>query len=139
MKKIKKEELELLSYQDIAKLILEDKKKGETTLTIFTEVCRQIGLTNEELQDKIGDFYTALTIDKRFTILKDGKWDLKANHTASIKTESDDDDDDSIGIEDNIDDENDDEDNDDDLESDDDFDEDGLEGLVIVEEEEDLN
>lgn len=136
MKKIKKEQLELLSYQDVAKLILEDKKKGETTLNLFTEICRQLGLSDEVLQDKIGDFYTALTIDQRFIILKDGKWDLKSNHSINIIIE---DDDDAEEVEDNFEETDEtDETEDIDVQPDDDFEENELEDLVVVDEE-DLN
>lgn len=146
MKKMKKEELELLSYQDIAKLVLSEKKKGETTINLFTEICKMLDLSNDELQDKIGDFYTGLTIDQRFIILKDGKWDLKANHTVQVVVEDEEENDDEIEeieekyvaeedeesvVEDN---------GTDDLDTqpDDDFEEDELEDLVIVTEE-DLN
>lgn len=87
--KIKKEELELMSYNDIAHLILKDKPK-QTTLNIFKKIVKMLGLSESVLENKIGEFYTALTNDKRFILLDDGKWDLKENHkTVSLTTDDD--------------------------------------------------
>lgn len=133
MKKLKKEDLELLSYQDIAELILKDKKKGESTIDLFTEICKLLGLSEEELKDRIGDFYTGLTIDQRFTIMKDGKWDLKSNHPVHVVVDYDDDNEE---IEENFEEEPDEnEPIDIDTNEDDDIEEDELEDLVVLDEE----
>ena len=87
--KIKKEELELMSYNDIAHIILKDKPK-QTTLNIFKKIVKMLSLSESVLENKIGEFYTALTNDKRFILLDDGKWDLKENHkTVSLTTDDD--------------------------------------------------
>ena len=78
-KKITKEELELMSYNDIAGVLLQDSPK-ETTLDLFTKIVDMLGLPKQTLESKIGEFYTALTNDKRFILLEDGTWDLKTNH-----------------------------------------------------------
>ena len=89
MIKIKKEELELMSYNDIANLILEEKPK-QTTLSIFKKIIKLLGLSDSVLESKIGEFYTALTNDKRFILLEGGKWDLKENHkTVSMVSDDD--------------------------------------------------
>ena len=137
MKKNKNEELELLSYQDIAELILKENKKGKTTIDLFTEISKKLKLSEKEVKSKIGDFYTALTFDKRFLILKDGKWDLRSNHLINIAIEEDDDED----LEENFEqDEIEIDEVEDDLDenSDDDVEDDGLEDLVIIDNE-DLN
>lgn len=87
--KIKKEELELMSYNDIAHLILKDKPK-QTTLNIFKKIVKMLGLSESALENKIGEFYTALTNDKRFILLDGGKWDLKENHKSVSLTNDDD-------------------------------------------------
>lgn len=47
-------------------------------------------LPEKVLESKIGEFYTALTNDKRFLLLEDGKWDLKVNHKSqNIAVEDD--------------------------------------------------
>lgn len=83
MEKLKKEELELMSYNDIAYLLLKDKK-DQTTAELFKQICKLLELSDKTYENKIGGFYTALTTDQRFILLDDGKWDLKENH--SIKT-----------------------------------------------------
>jgi DNA-directed RNA polymerase delta subunit len=80
-KKLKKEELELMSYNDIANILLKDKQK-QSTLDLFTKIVEMLELPKSTLENKIGEFYTALTSDKRFIMLEDGSWDLQQNHKA---------------------------------------------------------
>ncbi len=88
-KKLKKEELELMSYSDIANILLTEKPK-QTTLDIFSKIVDMLELPKNVLENKIGEFYTALTNDKRFIMLADGKWDLRQNHkTENIQLEED--------------------------------------------------
>ena len=79
MKNIKKEEIENLSYKDIAFLILENSKKGINTLDLFTKIVEILELSSSIIENKIADFYTSLATDKRF-ILVDGMWDLRKRH-----------------------------------------------------------
>lgn len=39
-----------------------------------------LDLTQSELRSKMASLYTQLSIDGRFALLKDGKWDLKSRH-----------------------------------------------------------
>ena len=39
--------------------------------------------------EKIGDYYTSLTTDKRFVILENGEWDIRDNHVLNIFLEED--------------------------------------------------
>lgn len=84
LNKMKKEELEQLSYGKIAELYLKENKQTLTTAELFKEVCNLLELPEEEYQNKIGDFFETLTISKEFILLSDGKWDLKSNHTVKI-------------------------------------------------------
>ena len=79
-----KEDIELLSYTDIAKLYLEENKKTLNTAELFKEVCSLLSLSESEYQDKIADFFQSLTTSKDFILLEDGKWDLKAKHSVKI-------------------------------------------------------
>jgi len=90
LNKMAKEELELLSYMDLAKLIIKEEKKSLNTPTVFKKICELLGLSDEEYEDKIGDFYTSLTTDKRFIFLDDGTWDLKDNHKVKIVLDDED-------------------------------------------------
>lgn len=78
-KKLTKEELELMSYNDITNMLLKESPQA-TTLDLFTKIVDMLGLPKQTLESKIGEFYTALTNDKRFILLEDGTWDLKSNH-----------------------------------------------------------
>jgi len=81
MKNLKKEDLELMSYGDIAELILKDEVVTKSTADLFSKICDVLELSKSTFENKIGDFYTALTTDKRFLLLEDGNWDLKSNHS----------------------------------------------------------
>ena len=81
MKEIKKEEVENLSYKDITFIILDKEKKGFNTLELFTRIIEVLELPVSTIENKIGDYYTSLTTDKRF-ILVDGIWDLRKRHTS---------------------------------------------------------
>ena len=88
-KKLVKEELELMSYNDIAHILLKEES-GQTTLDLFKKIVEMLELPEKVLESKIGEFYTALTNDKRFLLLEDGKWDLKVNHKSqNIAVEDD--------------------------------------------------
>ena len=81
---MKKDDIELLSYTNIAKLYLEENKTTMTTADLFKEICKLLELSDSEYQDKIADFFQSLTTSKEFILLNDGKWDLKSNHKVKI-------------------------------------------------------
>ena len=81
MKDLKKENIENLSYKDIANLMLEKEKIGINTLDLFTKIVEILELPTSTIENKIADFYTSLATDKRF-ILVDGLWDLRKRHTS---------------------------------------------------------
>ena len=132
------DELELLSYADLGYMIIKETKEGFNTPDLFKKICVLLDLSNSQYEDKIGDFYTSINLDKRFVLLEDNKWDIVDHHSVKIELDDDDEDEDIIDEdeeeieeedEETIDDEN----NDEDL---DDEDEDELDDLVIIEEEE---
>lgn len=84
LNKMKKEELELLSYTNIAKMYLEESKTSMNTADLFKEICKLLELSNEEYQDKIADFFQSLTTSKEFILLENGNWDLKTNHKVKL-------------------------------------------------------
>lgn len=84
LSKMNKEEIELLSYTDIAKLYLEEKKTTLNTADLFKEVCNLLSLSEVEYQEKIADFFQTLTTSKEFILLSDGKWDLKSKHSVKV-------------------------------------------------------
>jgi len=84
LENMKKEELELLSFTDLTEMILKESKKSLNTPTIFKKICNLLGLTDNEYQGKIGDYYTSLTTYKRFLLLENAEWDLKDRHKLEI-------------------------------------------------------
>ncbi len=84
LNKLSKEELELLSYAKIAEMYLKENKKTMNTADLFREVCRLLGLDDNEYQERIADFFESLTTSKDFILLSDGNWDLRANHSVKI-------------------------------------------------------
>ncbi len=137
--KMSKEELEQLSYTDIAYEILKKEDRQMKTLTLFKKVCKMLEIGEEEMMELIGDFFTTLTTDKRFYSLPSGFWDVKEKHSNKIKINEDDEDMDSLDLEDDSDDEVKDEEEEDDYsdESDDDYEEDDIEDLVVISDDDD--
>ena len=78
------EELELLSYTDITYKILKENGKSMTTPVLFKEICDLLEYGESEFDSKIGDYYTSLTMDKRFVLLKNNEWDIRDNHSVEI-------------------------------------------------------
>ncbi len=78
------EDLELMSYTDIAYEIIKEDKKKYNTPNLFKEVCNLLQLSEEEFAEKIADFFTALTTDGRFIFIDSTFWDLKDNHVVKV-------------------------------------------------------
>jgi DNA-directed RNA polymerase subunit delta len=98
---MKKEDLELLSNKDIAYMIMEESKRKLNTADLFTKIIKLLDLPQSTFEKKIADFYTALSTDKRFILLENGKWDLRSNHTSDkvIKVSDEDDEEEEISEE----------------------------------------
>ena len=95
LKKMTKEDLELLSNKDITSLILEESKKSKNTADLFKKIIELLELPESTFEKKIGDYYTSLATDKRFILLEDGTWDLRSRHTSDkvVKIAEEDDED----------------------------------------------
>lgn len=89
LNEMSKEELELLSYTDLTYKLLKENKKTMNTANLFKEICKLLEYTDSEYADKIGDYYTSLTLDKRFVLLENNEWDLRDNHSIKIELEED--------------------------------------------------
>lgn len=144
LKEMSKDELEVLSYCDIAFMLLKENKKPMNTPALFKAICALLEASESEYTNKIGQFYTSLTTDKRFVLLDTAEWDLRDNHSIKIDIDDRDEDEEDIDYEDDsldeeIEEENNEEENieepidDEELDIDED---DDLEDLSIVDEEE---
>lgn len=92
LKNISPEELELMSYTDITYMMLKESKKAMNTPTLFKEICNMLDLSESTFEDKIGDYYTSLTMDKRFVMLDNNEWDIRDNHSVEIVMDDEDED-----------------------------------------------
>ena len=90
LKNMPKEELEILSYTDLTELILKEQTKPLNTPSIFRIICDLLEYSDEEFADKIGDYYTSLTTDKRFVFLDTNEWDLREKCPVDIVLDEDD-------------------------------------------------
>lgn len=140
IKKMPKDELELLSNKDITFYLLEQSKKSINTKDLFTKIIKLLELPKKTFDEKIGDYYTSLATDKRFILLSDGTWDLRSRHTSDkiVKVvDSEEDDEDDEDLKDKDDDPNEiEEDNYDDTDDDYNSAEEDLKDLVVIDEDE---
>lgn len=90
LSKLPIEEIELMSYTDLAYLLLKESKKAMNTPTIFREIANLLEYSEDQYTSKIGDFYTSLTIDKRFVLLENNEWDIRDRHSVEIVVDDED-------------------------------------------------
>lgn len=77
LKNMSKEDLELMNNKDITYLILEGRKTTLNTADLFKRIIKLLELPESTFEEKIADYYTALSTDKRFILLSNGTWDLR--------------------------------------------------------------
>ena len=142
LKDLSREELEAMSYDDIALMIITESGKQYKINELFKQVCDLLGLSESVFMDKLPAFFDVLSTDHRFIMLENGTWDLKTKHSTKVVFESDDEEDlEEIEaeeeIEEEIEEENEDifNDNEDEIDDDDD----DLKDLVIIDEDEEAN
>ncbi len=137
MEKLTYDELELMSYDDIAYEILREKGSKMTIKDLFSQIIKLLGLPKEEYENHVGDFFEILSTDKRFIMLEKGFWDLRVNHSHKIKIEEDDEDFiDDLDIEEVEETETEEEEIDEDVDPEDDEAEDDLKDLTVISEDE---
>lgn len=134
IKDMSKEEIEMISYDDLAYMILNETNKKMTINVLFEEVCKIKGLSQDIFEQKIADFFQVLSTEKRFVMLENGKWDLTDRHSKKIVIDEDDDDD-FVELEEEPQDEEETPDFDE-VEETDDLDEDDLKDLAVIDPEE---
>ncbi len=141
--KLTSEELEQMSYTDVANLILTHNGKKMKIQDLFSKVIEMMNLPESYFESKIGDFFALLSTDKRFIMLEKGYWDLRINHSNKIVIDNDDDEEEDLIVSsEEMDSPEDDEINDDEINYDDDTvededDDDDLKDLVILDENDD--
>lgn len=138
LKTITEEEIETMSFDDLAYVILKEKGKKMKISEIFQIICELQNLGESAYESQIADFFTLLATEKRFIQLDKGFWDLRENHTSKIDLDEVEDDEDDIEETEEIPETTDETDDmfiDETKESDDDEVEDEYKDLVVVDEE----
>ena len=141
LKELTKAELEAMSYDDIAELVLKETNRQMKINELFKEVCSLLELSENEFMDKLPAFFDVLSTDQRFLMLENGLWDLKVKHSVKVVVDNEDEEEveedlDLEDLEEEIEEDEEDifqDDNDDDDLTDDD---DDLKDLVIIDEDE---
>ena len=93
LKTVTEEELETMSYDDVAYVILKESGKKMKLIDLFNAVCEVMKLDQSVKDEYIADFFTLLSTEKRFINLDKGYWDLRENHTSKIELSDIDDED----------------------------------------------
>ncbi len=91
LSEIPKEELELMGYDDIAAVILQESGKKMKLQDIFKKVCKALELPDSVVEDQLMDFFELMSINKKFIMLKNGYWDLQTRHKLDIVIEDEED------------------------------------------------
>lgn len=66
---------------DVAYDLMASKKKAVTFIKLWEEVCQMVGLTKQQEDDNIAQFYSDLSLDDRFVCVGENRWDLRERHT----------------------------------------------------------
>ena len=137
LKDLTPEDIDAMSYDDIALMILTETNKQMKINDLFKEVCKYARLSDDEYVEKLPAFFDVLTTDHRFIMLESGLWDLRTKHSTKVVIDNEDEEDiteEDIDIEEGTPEEEDDiysdEDDSDDISDDDD----DLKDLVIIDE-----
>ena len=134
LKDYKKEDLELMTYDEFAYLILESSKKKMKINELFKKICDLLDMSEDEYLEQITEFFEMLSTNNKFILLENGFWDLRSRHSEKLVIEEDDEYEEIE--EDNENEENQEEDNEDEYYEEQDDDDSDLKDLVIIDEEE---
>lgn len=92
LKQIPKEELELMGYDDIALLILQESGKKMKLRDIFAKVINVLGLPEETIDEELMEFFELMSTNKKFVMLDKGYWDLQSKHKLDLVFDMEEDD-----------------------------------------------
>lgn len=82
--KLTSEQLEQMSYTDVAFLVLKETGKKMNIQDLFKKVIELMNLPENYFESKIADFFGLLSTDKNFVMLEKGFWDLRDNHKSNV-------------------------------------------------------
>lgn len=90
LKELSQEELENMSYDDLAYIILEENGKKMKLMDIFKKIAKVLNMTDSEIEMKIADFFEVMSTNKQFVMLEKGYWDLSNKHMKNVVIEDED-------------------------------------------------
>lgn len=70
-----------LSMLDVAYDVLQNQHKEMAFIDLWNEVVKALGYNENQAEQKIAQFYSALMLDVRFAQLHDNLWDLRSRRT----------------------------------------------------------
>lgn len=91
LNELTKDELKTLSYTDLTNIVLKEMNKPVSTPVIFKKICELLDYSESDYENKIGDYYTSLTLDKRFVLLDSHEWDLRERHAILLDKDDEED------------------------------------------------
>ncbi len=87
LRDIPKDELELMSYDDIALIVLQESGKKMTLKDIFKKICEALELPDSVYEEELIAFFEKMSINKKFVMLENGYWDLQSRHNLNMVVE----------------------------------------------------
>lgn len=75
---------EEMSMLEVAEMLIQRKIKPQKFDKIAKEVCEMMGLTDEEFQARVSQFYSDLTLSGKFVTVGEDKWDLKSRQKYDV-------------------------------------------------------
>lgn len=69
------------SMTDVAFELMKKKRKPITFRKLWDEVSTTMGFTPQMAENKIAQFYSNLSLDSRFVVVEDNRWDLRMRRT----------------------------------------------------------
>ena len=91
LSEIPKEELELMGYDDIAYIVLQESNKKMKLIDIFKKINKALDLPDAYVENHLVDFFELMSTNKKFIMLENGYWDLQSRHKADFVIEEADD------------------------------------------------
>uniref|UniRef100_C5D9Q0 Probable DNA-directed RNA polymerase subunit delta n=1 Tax=Geobacillus sp. (strain WCH70) TaxID=471223 RepID=C5D9Q0_GEOSW len=71
------EELREMSFVELASLVLSEKREALSFQQLVNEVAALIGLSEQEVKQRLAQYYTDLNIDGRFICVGENVWGLR--------------------------------------------------------------
>ena len=103
LSEIPKDELELMGYDDIAAIILQESGKKMKLQDILKKICKVLELPDGSEESELMNLFDELSINKKFIMLKNGFWDLQSRHKLNLVIEDEEDEESLVSEEEEID------------------------------------